>query len=461
MSRDHNPSGPPRNLGQLIAKYDVQVPRYTSYPTVPYWTEAPTKEQWVSHLRGSLNQKDNAWSMYIHLPFCESLCTFCGCNTSITKDHKKETPYIDSVLREWELYKAAVPELLERPLRHLHLGGGTPTFFSPENLGRLISTLWKDIKRDEVHFEASIEVDPRRTSVEHLKVLKELGFSRVSMGVQDFDPEVQRLVNRIQPYEITANLTAEARRLGFQSVNFDLIYGLAKQTPESFAHTARRTVELRPDRIALYSFALVPWIKPAQRLFKDEDLPSGPAKRALYELARDILLDAGYVEIGMDHFALPSEGLGVAAQERKLHRNFMGYTDQRTDVLLGLGVSSISETPFSFHQNEKLLNIYQERLEKGEIPTHRGHVHSEEDRTRRQQILSLMTELRAPFVNAEQAAAAKSFLHEMEKDGLVKVTDQEVSVTEEGRPFLRNACVFFDERLRVKQPNTQVFSKSI
>jgi oxygen-independent coproporphyrinogen-3 oxidase len=281
------------------------------------------------------------------------------------------------------------------------------------------------------------------------------------MGVQDFNPEVQKLVNRFQPYEITANLTQQARDLGFHSVNYDLIYGLAKQTPESFAETARLTVALKPDRIALYSFALVPWIKPAQRLFKDEDLPSGAEKRKLYEIAREILMNAGYVEIGMDHFALPSEALSLAAQNKKLHRNFMGYTDQKSEVMLGLGVSSISETPYSFHQNEKLLNLYQERLEKNEIPTHRGHVHTDEDREHREQILKLMTQLRVSFKNAQQANAARVFLAEMAKDGLVEVNEQEVKITEKGRPFLRNACVFFDERLRLKQPQTQVFSKSI
>lgn len=449
------------DLSNLIAKYDVPVPRYTSYPTVPYWSEVPTHDEWIGHLRKTLQNSESRWSMYLHLPFCETLCTFCGCNNSITKDHKKEDPYIASLLKEWDLYKAQVPELTKQPLNHLHLGGGTPTFFSPQNLKTLISGLWKDIQKDPEHFEASIEVDPRRTTLEHLQVLRELGFNRVSMGVQDFNPEVQRLVNRIQPYEITAKLTAQARELGYESVNYDLIYGLAKQTAESFAETARLTVALRPDRIALYSFALVPWIRPAQRLFKDEDLPNGAEKRALYEIARDILLGAGYVEIGMDHFALPSEALSLASKNKKLHRNFMGYTDQKSDVMLGMGVSAISETPFSFHQNEKILNIYQERLAKGEIPTHRGHVHTEEDRERRQQILKLMTQLEVDFVSSEQALAAKEFLAEMAKDGLVQVTDQTVKVTEKGRPFLRNACVFFDERLRSKQPQTQVFSKSI
>lgn len=449
------------DLSKLIAKYDVPVPRYTSYPTVPYWAEAPTHSQWIGHLRETLRNSKNRWSMYMHLPFCESLCTFCGCNNTITKDHKKEEPYLRTVIQEWDLYKTQVPELLQRPLTHLHIGGGTPTFFSPQSLKTLIEAIWKDVQKDTEHFEASIEVDPRRTSIEHLKVLKELGFDRVSMGVQDFNPEVQRLVNRIQPYDITAKLTQEARSLGFRSVNYDLIYGLAKQTPESFAETARLTVALRPDRIALYSFALVPWIKPAQRLFKDEDLPNGAEKRKLYEIAREILLKAGYIEIGMDHFALPTEALSLAAQNHELHRNFMGYTDQRSEVLLGLGVSAISETPYSFHQNEKLLNLYQERVDKGEIPTHRGHVHTEEDRERRQQILNLMTQLKVSLKGTAQAEAAKSFLEEMAKDGLVTVNENEVTVTEKGRPFLRNACVFFDERLRSKQPQTQVFSKSI
>jgi oxygen-independent coproporphyrinogen-3 oxidase len=449
------------DISNLIAKYVMPVPRYTSYPTVPYWEQTPSKEQWVGHLREAFTKQDSSWSMYIHLPFCESLCTFCGCNTSITKDHKKESPYIESVLKEWNLYKSQVPELLKSPLKHLHLGGGTPTFFSPENLKTMISSFWKDIQKDPTHFEASIEVDPRRTSIEHLKVLRELGFNRVSMGVQDFNPEVQRLVNRIQPYDITATLTNQARELGFESVNYDLIYGLAKQTPQSFTETAQKTVELRPDRIALYSFALVPWIKPAQRLFKDEDLPAGSDKRKLYEIARGILLDAGYVEVGMDHFALPSEALSLAAKNRKLHRNFMGYTDQKTDVLLGLGVSSISETPASFHQNEKLLNLYQERVDQAEIPTHRGHVHTEEDLRRRQQILNLMTELQVNLENEAQFAEAESFLKEMIQDGLVEISKRQVRVTEKGRPFLRNACVLFDERLRRKQPQTQVFSKSI
>lgn len=448
-------------IKDLLAKYDVPAPRYTSYPTVPYWETNPTKDQWIQHLRATLNEQDGAWSLYLHVPYCESLCTFCGCNNIITKDHKREQPYVDMVVKEWELYIQQVPELLEKPLKHIHIGGGTPTFLSAESLLKLLRPIMNRVKVDKNDFEGSIEVDPRRTNVEQLKALRDLGFNRVSMGVQDFHPEVQRLVNRIQPLEITQNLTQAARDLGYTSVNFDLIYGLAKQTPETIRETAKATVQLRPDRIALYSFALVPWIKPAQRLFKDEDLPKSAEKRELYEIARDILLANDYVEVGMDHFALKTDNLSLAMNEKRLHRNFMGYTDQRTDVLLGLGVSSISETPYSFHQNEKVLPLYEAALNEGRIPTLRGHVLTEEDRVRRQQILKLMTEFEVEFTDAEQEAKSKEFLSEMLKDHLVEIKDHKLLVKEEGRPFLRNACVFFDERLKSKQPQTKIFSQSI
>lgn len=446
-------------MRNLFEKYDIPAPRYTSYPTVPYWESSPTSERWLESLNKTLTGQNKSWSLYMHIPYCETLCTFCGCNTVITKDHKKEEPYVQALLKEWELYKTKVPELLKSPLKHLHLGGGTPTFLSSEQLKNLLESLLKEVTLDS-HFEGSIEVDPRRTTVEQLKVLRELGFNRVSMGVQDFNPEVQRLVNRIQPFEITANLTKSARAIGFESVNFDLIYGLAKQSRESMIETVKKTIELRPDRIALYSFALVPWIKPAQRLFKDEDLPMGEAKRELYEVSRTALLKAGYVEIGMDHFALKDEALSKSLENKTLHRNFMGYTDQRTDVLLGLGVSSISETPEMFHQNEKVLPTYQLQIEKSEIPTYRGHILSQEDRQRREQILNFMTK-GAVTLSRDQVSQAQNFLKEMLLDGLVKIENLQLIITEKGKPFLRNACLFFDERLKRKQPTTQVFSRSL
>jgi oxygen-independent coproporphyrinogen-3 oxidase len=449
------------SIKDLFSKYDVAAPRYTSYPTVPYWEQAPSSSQWADHLRGTMAASESSWSMYLHIPYCETLCTFCGCNTIITKDHKRENPYVEMLLTEWENYLREVPELRQRPLHHIHLGGGTPTFLSAAHLTKLLSTLLKDLKIVNSNFEASIEVDPRRTHLEQLRALRELGFNRVSLGVQDFNPEVQSLVNRIQPFEITERITQQSRDQGFESVNFDLIYGLAKQTKVSMEETVKKTIQLRPDRIALYSFALVPWIKPAQRLFKDEDLPAGPAKRALYEIAREMLLAEGYVEVGMDHFALPTDSLAIALNQGRLHRNFMGYTNQKTDLLLGLGVSSISESPFSFHQNEKVLPVYEEKVRGGRIPTLRGHLLSPEDQKRRGQILELMTKYHVAFESSEQELDAKSFLKEMLSDHLIEIHDHQREVTEKGRPFLRNACMFFDQRLRRKQPDAALFSKSI
>ena len=446
---------------ELFKKYDIPAPRYTSYPTVPYWSENPTTEQWIEELRATYQKPQMSWSLYIHIPFCETLCTFCGCNTSITKDHKREEPYVQLLHKEWEAYLKAVPEIKERPLLQLHLGGGTPTFLSPENLKRLLEPMLKDMKLHPKHFEGSIEVDPRRTTREQLVALRELGFSRVSMGVQDFNPEVQRLVNRKQPKDITENLTKISRELGYQSVNFDLIYGLPKQTIESVKEMAEITCEMRPDRIALYSFALVPWIKPAQRLFKDEDLPVGEEKRKLYEVAREILLNAGYREIGMDHFSLPEDPLSRSEEEGRLHRNFMGYADMRSDVLLGLGVSSISEAPGIFHQNEKVLPVYERRVTNGEIPTFRGHVLSEEDKRRREQILRFMTRWEVELESDAQAKDVADFLTSLREDGLVKLEGRRLSLTEKGRPFLRNACMALDARLRAKQPDTKVFSSAL
>ena len=447
------------NDSELFAKYDIPVPRYTSYPTVPYWGAAPTQDQWVSHLRHSLADGQNQWSMYIHVPYCESLCTFCGCNNIITKDHKREDPYAQMVLKEWELYRNLVPEFSQAQLQGIHLGGGTPTFLSAEHLKKLLTPILEYTKRDE-HFEGSIEVDPRRTNREQLEVLYQLGFRRISLGVQDFNPEIQRLVNRHQSFEQTESITRYAREIGFTSVNYDLIYGLAKQTLETMKYTIEQTKKLRPDRIALYSFALVPWIKPAQRLFKDEDLPVGKDKRDLYEYARAEFLKFGYVEVGMDHFALPEDALAVAMKKGQLHRNFMGYTDQKSQVMLGLGVSSISESPQSFHQNEKILPKYEEFLKAGRIPTSRGHILSEEDAARREQILSLMTTYEV-VMNVQQKQQASDFLKEMISDHLLTIESDKVKVTENGKPFLRNICIFFDEHLKRNKPQTRIFSQSL
>lgn len=447
-------------MTELFAKYDVPAPRYTSYPTVPFWTDSPTTDQWIDHLRQAFASEAATWSLYFHLPFCESLCTFCACNTVITRDHGREEGYVDLLSTEWNLYLERVPALTERALLGVHLGGGTPTFFAKENLERILRPILSRAKIDRDRFEASVEVHPGHTTREQLEMLYGLGFTRISLGVQDFDPEVQRLVNRHQPYEVTKSITDISRELGYTSVNYDLIYGLPRQNPERFRSTVQKTIELQPDRIALYSFARVPWIKPAQRSYKDEDLPVAGEKRALYELAREMLETAGYVEIGMDHFALPHDGMAEAQRQGTLHRNFQGYTETRTTVLLGLGVSAISETPTCFHQNEKAFPIYERRVRNGEIPTLRGHLLTEEDQKLREQILQFMTRFRVRLTD-NQVEDAHGFLKPMIEDGLVSVSDDTLELTEKGTPFLRNACMFFDRRLRSQEQRPQVFSQAL
>jgi len=447
-------------VSDLFAKYDVPAPRYTSYPTVPFWTDSPTTEQWLNELETAFKDDSATWSLYFHLPFCESLCTFCACNTVITRDHGREKGYVDLLSKEWGLYLDRVPALRERPLLGLHLGGGTPTFFSTENLQRILKPILDATQTDADRFEASVEVHPGHTTCEQLLTLRQLGFTRISIGVQDFDPEVQRLVNRHQPYEVTKSITDIARELGYTSVNYDLIYGLPRQRPDRFRETITKTIELRPDRIALYSFARVPWIKPAQRSYQDEDLPVAGEKRALYELAREMLGGAGYVEIGMDHFALPQDSMAQAQRKVTLHRNFQGYTERRTSVLLGLGVSAISETPTCFHQNEKAFPVYERRVQQSEIPTLRGHLLSAEDRGLREQILTFMTRFEVNL-RPEQTDDAAVFLAAMIDDRLVEVRDQKLILTENGRPFLRNACMFFDQRLRQQEQRPQVFSQAL
>jgi oxygen-independent coproporphyrinogen-3 oxidase len=444
----------------LIKKYDVPAPRYTSYPTVPYWENPPTTQEWITELRKAAIDPLTKLSLYLHIPFCESLCTFCGCNTVITKNHDKESGYIVAIHRELSTYLEKIPELQERELLEIHLGGGTPTFLSPLNLEKLITPIL-NLFHNRKNVECSIEVDPRRTTSEQLKVLKELGFNRVSMGVQDFDAEVQRLVNRIQPAEITRDLTLCARRLGFHSVNFDLIYGLPKQTLEGMRRSVELTLEMRPDRIALYSYAHVPWIKPAQRLFTELDLPVGSDKRDLYEMASHALKSNGYVEIGMDHFALDTDSLSQALKNKTLHRNFMGYTARRTDILLGLGVSAISEAATCFHQNEKTLPVYERRVQAQELPTLRGHLLNHDDQAAREQILELMTKFKTQ-INESELDQMTETLKPMIEDGLATLSNQGVvELTDEGKPFLRNLCMAFDKRLKAKSPQTRIFSQSV
>lgn len=452
-------------------KYNVPGPRYTSYPTVPYWDHTPTEQEWIHHLGKSLlsAQKQNLGAaIYIHIPFCQSLCTYCGCNTRITRNKGVSNPYIQSVHDEWKLYRKALHSQfpLDRkiPVSEIHLGGGTPTFLSPDELCALMNPILADIEKKE-DAEFSIEVDPRVTTRAHLEVLRELGFKRLSLGVQDFDIKVQEAVNRVQSTELVQKITEEARALGFESINYDLIYGLPFQTPQSIEKTIQTVCELKPSRIAFYSYAHVPWIKPGHRRFTETDLPSGEEKRKLYEIGRSIFEPRGYREIGMDHFALEEDSLWKAVKTHSLHRNFMGYTSKLVSPLIGLGVSAISDSWTAFMQNEKVLENYQKKVAVGIIPILRGHILSEEDLILRKHILNLMTELKTEWgaqgMKASVLSTLPDRLSELQKDHLVKLSDTSCEVTEEGRAFLRNICMAFDARLLRRTPETRLFSQTV
>ena len=452
----------------LYKKYNVAGPRYTSYPTVPYWDHSPSADEWVSALKGSLDkaQKDNTGAaIYVHLHFCESLCTYCGCNTRITRNKAVSMPYVQTVLKEFQLYREQLGLTNKKlVLSELHLGGGTPTLQSPEELSVLLGGI---LEHCEIHpdYEFSLEVDPRVTTKEHLETLKKFHFKRISLGIQDFDPKVQDIVHRVQSVEQVRKLTEEARELGFTSVNYDLIYGLPLQTLQSVEQTVAHVIDLKPDRIAFYSYAHVPWIKASQRRFTEADLPSGDEKRALYERGRELLEAAGYIEIGMDHFALKADSLSTAIEKKTLHRNFMGYTSRNVSPILALGVSAIGDAWTAFAQNEKLLETYTAMVNENKLPIMRGHVLNEEDLILRQHILNLMTKMNTHWNSADQQTEILSGvaekLIEMEKDGLVKVSGNACEVTEEGRAFLRNVCMAFDARLIRKAPETKLFSQTV
>lgn len=443
----------------LLKKYNVATPRYTSYPTVPYWDiENFTANGWLANVANTYeSHKDEGISLYTHLPFCESLCTYCGCNTRITKNHGVEVPYIKAVLAEWKMY---VEVLREKPkLKELHLGGGTPTFFSAENLKMLINGITKHaILAPGAEF--SFEAHPANTTELHLTTLYKLGFRRLSLGIQDFDPKVQFLINRFQTPQQVAEVTAEAKKIGYTSVNFDLIYGLPGQTVNGLTDTIKQVIDMRPDRIAFYSYAHVPWLKPGQRHYSEEDIPIGDEKFALYQLGRQLLDEAGYKDVGMDHFALKTDSLFQAMADLKLHRNFMGYTNQHTRLLIGLGVSSISDSWTAFAQNPKTVESYLNKISQATLPVEKGHFLTGEDLEVRKHILNMMCRENTSY-NEGIPEPVYGRLLPLVKDKLVWVTEKEIRITTKGRSFLRNVCMAFDEKLWLKQPKTQLFSSSI
>lgn len=450
----------------LIQKYNVPGPRYTSYPTVPYWNETEFEYQnWIDTLQKSFRESNSTdgISLYIHLPFCESMCTFCGCNKRITKNHGVENPYIEAVLKEWSLYCKMLPE--KPMIKEIHLGGGTPTFFSNKNLEDLINGIFSYATIAPDH-EFSFEGHPNNTTYKHLQKLYELGFRRVSFGVQDYSPVVQKAIHREQPFHNVAKVSFWAKEIGYTSISHDLIFGLPFQSSKDIIDTIEKTKSLQPDRLAFYSYAHVPWIKGnGQRGFKDEDIPKDNEKRRLYQIGKELLLKNGYHEIGMDHFALETDSLYEAAKNGSLHRNFMGYSASKTKLMIGLGVSSISDSWYSFAQNEKNLEDYYQLLEWDKLPIYRGHKLTDEDLIIRQHILNLMCQFHTSWNNEnyyfKEIPDILIQLQEMERDGLLILTKDSIQVTENGKPYVRNICMAFDLLLKRKAPETALFSMTI
>lgn len=441
----------------LVSKYNVPGPRYTSYPTVPFWNNLNINESnWKVELKKADTQ---SIAIYIHLPYCESLCTFCGCHKRITKNHKVETPYIDALIQEWEIYKNLLVHDFQ--IQEIHLGGGTPTFFGIDEILRLMKAFKPFLVKKNC--ELSFEAHPSNTTKAHLKELHSIGFNRVSFGIQDYDPVVQKAIHRIQSFESVQKIHNQAKELGYTSINHDLVYGLPFQNKEGFLNTLLQTLQLKPERIALYSYAHVPWIKgTGQRGYSEENLPNELEKMQLYEMATEFLLNHGYVSIGMDHFALPNDSLTTAFNDKTLHRNFMGYTTKPSSTLIGLGMSAISDSWGAFAQNEKNVEVYLDLVNKGILPIHKGHILTDLELITRKQILDLMCQFETilPY-HQENREEIINQLKPLVADDLVVIVDEKVMVPIQGRGFIRNICMAFDFHLHNFEIGNQMFSKTI
>ncbi len=448
----------------LIRKYDRPGPRYTSYPPATEFTEKVTEEDYRRKLLES-NSRRTPLSLYFHIPFCESGCYYCGCNIIISHRKGIERPYLERVYREMDM----LTELLdrERKVVQLHWGGGTPNYLDADEIEEFMGEIRKrfDFSEDA---EVSIEIDPRFATDHQLRVMREVGFNRISMGLQDLDEKVQRAINRIQPYSLMVETMGKLRNLGFQSVNIDLIYGLPYQTRESFERTVEKVVELGPDRIAVYSFAYVPWVKPIQKHIDPKTLPSAEEKLSILEMVVEKFQDAGYVYIGMDHFARPEDELAVAQRRGELWRNFQGYTTRKGVELLGIGATSIGMLQDSYFQNYKTLREYNVAIDEGHLPTYRGYILNEDDFIRREVIMDIMCNLRVSYEKIdsmfgirfeEYFAKELEELRELEEDGLIRVRDRRIEILPVGRMLIRNVAMVFDAYLKTKKELK--FSKTI
>jgi oxygen-independent coproporphyrinogen-3 oxidase len=454
---------------ELVARYAIEGPRYTSYPTAPVWKETYGPAQFRSDLERDDLDPGEGLALYVHVPFCSSLCHFCACNRLITSKPELPAGYLDTIERELDAVRAAAHE--PPPATQQHWGGGTPTHLTPAQVKRLHGAVTARFPMAE-GAEVSIEVDPRVTTEEHVAALRECGFNRISMGVQDFDAHVQEAVHRIQPVEMTAKLVEQSRAAGFESVNFDLIYGLPYQTEETFSQTLDTVLELSPDRLALYSYAHVTWVAKQQRGFERKDLPAPELKLRIMLLAIRRFLEAGYLFIGLDHFAKADDELARALEDRTLRRNFMGHTTQAGVDLLGFGPSAISELRRSYAQSQRELVGWQEAVAADGVATLRGHELSHDDVERRWVIGRIMChgELRAPEYEAafgkrltDVYARELASLEPAVRDGLVtRAADGSLAITPLGRLLVRNVAMAFDAYLPEQQKaGRRVFSQTV
>jgi oxygen-independent coproporphyrinogen-3 oxidase len=437
----------------LVRKYNVAGPRYTSYPPATKFTDTVSWDQLSERIEAN-NRSARDLSLYFHIPFCETLCWFCGCTTVITLNHDKGNNYVEYLGRE--VAKLAPRFNPDRRVVQLHFGGGSPTFLRPDEIRRLGEIIHRHFKFAP-DIEASVEVDPRRLTRDHLVALREIGFNRASMGVQDFNPQVQAAIHRIQPREMTQQAMDWMRELGYNSINLDLIYGLPNQTRETFNETLDTVLTMKPDRLAVFSYAHVPWIKPAQKILQEKVLPTPESKLEVLKLVIERLTaDDQYVYIGMDHFARPNDELAVAQKNKQLQRNFQGYSTRAGSDIYAFGMSSISQIPDAYWQNEKELPRYQAAVDEGRVPLHRAYFVTEEDDRRRETIMRVMCDLSLDFaamsrklgVDFERHFAAElATLAPFEADGLVKRSATGLEVTDAGRLFIRNIAMSFDNTL--------------
>ncbi len=460
---------------ELLARYGAPSPRYTSYPTVTHWGAAPSSAQWLAWQAEALAPVEARASIYVHIPFCQSLCTFCGCNMRLVRNHALAAPYVEALRREYALYRGAFGART-LTLGELHLGGGSPTYLPASAMDRLLDGLLQDA-RIGAGADFAIEADPRNTTREQLEVLRRHGFNRLSIGVQDFDTRVLEIVNRMQSEQQVRGLIDTARTLGFDNISIDLIYGLPLQTADSLAETFDVVARLKPERISFLPYAHVPWIKPSQRRYTEADLPDTAQRHALFLLGRERMSALGYVEIGIDQYALPRDPLVAALAAGRLGRNFMGFSASHSDALIGLGVSAIGDARAAYAQNEKNLQQYETRLAAGELPLQRGHVLAHEDKQVRTLLWTLMAGASVTLGAAQRSAAwwpeVHATLEDLAEDGLLELSTERIAVTETGRAFLRQIGLAFDRYLPpqrlmaagtapvpVERPSSQDFTRA-